>query len=136
MLWQEGQELAAVNKAVTQEQILRYAHASGDMNPVHLDPEFAAQGPFGQIVAHGMLALAFLSEMLAGAFGRPWAESGRLKVRFRAPVYPGDTVTAYGRITKLTNQDVVAQVQCTVGCRKADGQEVITGDAFVTIVNP
>ena len=129
---EEGQSLPEIRKPVTQEQINRYAKASGDFNPIHLDPEFAAASSFGQIVAHGMLVLAFLSEMLTAAFGPAWLESGRLKVRFRAPVYPGEEVTTFGRVTKLVSKDGDRRVECSVGCRNGKGEEVITGNASVT----
>ncbi len=133
---EEGQSLAEVRKSVTQDQVNRYAQVSGDGNLVHLDPEFAARGPFGRIVAHGMLVLAFLSEMLTQAFGRSWLENGRLKVRFRAPVYPGEDVIAFGRITRVTIEGRSRRIQCQVGCRKADMQEVITGEASVVVPGP
>ena len=82
----EGQALPELRKSVTQDQINGYARVSGDGNLIHLDPEFAAKSSFGRTVAHGMLVLAFLSEMLTQAFGRSWLDSGRLRVRFRAPV--------------------------------------------------
>ncbi len=133
---EEGQSLAEVRKSVTQDQINRYARVSGDGNLIHLDPAFAAGGPFGRIVAHGMLVLAFLSEMLTQAFGRSWLENGRLKVRFRAPVYPGEDVIAFGRITGVTIEGRSRRIQCQVGCRKADMQEVITGEASVVVPGP
>ena len=130
---EEGQALPEVRKTVNQDQVNNYARVSGDGNLIHLDPEFAARSPFGRIVVHGMLVLAFLSEMLTQAFGRSWLESGRLKVRFRAPVYPGDDVIAFGRITRVTVEGGSRHIQCQVGCRKADGQEVITGEASVVV---
>ncbi len=133
---EEDQTLTEIRKTVTQDQVDQYARVSGDGNLIHLDPEFAAQGPFGRIVAHGMLVLAFLSEMLTHAFGSSWLESGRLKVRFRAPVYPGEDVIAFGRITKLTVEGQSRRIQCQVGCRKADGQEVITGEASLIVPGP
>jgi 3-hydroxybutyryl-CoA dehydratase len=133
MAWLEGQELPSLRKLVTQEQIAHYAQASGDTNPIHLDPAYAAQGPFGRIVAHGMLEMAFVSEMLTRAFGRAWLEKGRLRVRFRAPAYPGDQLLVYGQVTRLTAEDGRPVVHCAVGCRKLDGQEVITGEATVEV---
>ncbi len=130
---EEGQALPEIRKTVTQDQVNRYARVSGDGNLIHLDAEFAAQGPFSRIVAHGMLVLAFLSEMLTQAFGSSWLESGRLKVRFRAPVYPGEDVIAFGKITKLTVEGGSRHIHCQVGCRKADGQDVITGEASVVV---
>ena len=133
---EEGHGLPEIGKLVTQEQINRYAEASGDFNPIHLDAKFAADSSFGQIVAHGMLILAFLSEMLTTAFGRDWLEGGRLKVRFRAPVYPGEEVTTFGRVTKVVGQSGSRRVECSVGCRNQKGEVVITGEASVTEVVP
>ena len=128
-----GQALPELRKAVTQEQINRYAEASGDFNPIHLDAQFAAASSFGRIVAHGMLVLAFLSEMMTTAFGPTWLQSGQLKVRFRAPAYPGDEVTTFGQVTKLTDQEGGRQAVCAVGCRNQQGEELITGEASVSI---
>ena len=126
-----GQALPELRKAVTQEQINRYAEASGDFNPIHLDAQFAAASSFGRIVAHGMLVLAFLSEMMTTAFGTAWLQSGQLKVRFRAPAYPGDAVTTFGQVTKLTDQEGSRRAVCAVGCRNQQGEELITGEASV-----
>jgi len=128
-----GQILPELSRSVTQGMIGGYAAVSGDSNPVHVDPEFAVGSSFGRIVAHGMLTLAFVSDMLAQAFGRNWLESGRLKVRFRAPVYPGDDVTTFGQVTGVTDEDAGQRIRCTVGCRKLDGQEVVTGEASVVV---
>ncbi|MDP6102673.1 MAG: MaoC/PaaZ C-terminal domain-containing protein, partial [Dehalococcoidia bacterium] len=70
-----GSALPSISKVVTQEYINAYAEASGDHNPLHLDQKFAADTHFGQIVAHGMLVLAYVSEMMAQAFGRHWLET-------------------------------------------------------------
>ncbi|MBI4198501.1 MAG: MaoC family dehydratase [Chloroflexi bacterium] len=133
MAWSEGQDLPSLRKLVTQEQIASYANASGDANPIHLDPAYAAQGPFGRIVAHGMLELAFVSEMLTGAFGRAWLEKGRLRVRFRAPAYPGDQLLVYGQVTRLAAENGRKVLHCAVGCRKLDGQEVVTGEVTMEV---
>jgi 3-hydroxybutyryl-CoA dehydratase len=88
------QQVASVAKQLTQEQVQRYADATGDHNPIHVDAAFARATPFGGTIAHGMLVLAAISEMMAAAFGEAWLASGRLRVRFRAPARPGDTITA------------------------------------------
>ena len=131
----EGQALPELRKSVTQDQINRYAQVSGDGNLIHLDPEFAAGGPLGRIVAHGMLVLAFLSEMLTHAFGRSWLENGRLKVRFRAPVYPGEDVVTFGRVTGVETEGGSRRIHCMVGCRKVKGQDVIAGEASVVVAD-
>ena len=130
-----GDTLPSINKVVVQENINTYADASGDPNPLHLDQEFAANSHFGQIVAHGMLVLAYVSEMMTQAFGRHWLEAGRLKVRFRSPVYPGDRVTTFGEVVSLTEENGNIRLECSVGCRNKDGEEVISGEAWVTMPN-
>ncbi len=130
---QESASLPELVRSVTQDQINRYAKVSGDYNPVHLDAEFASHSTFGRIVVHGMLVLAFISEMLTKEFGRDWLDSGRLKVRFRAPVYPGDQVVTFGEVKCITNGEGGNKVNCTVGCRKVDGEDVITGEASLFV---
>ena len=89
---QAGDRLPEIEKAVTQEQVNAYADAAGDWNPIHLDEEFAATTQFGTRIAHGMLGLGFVSEMMSTAFPDGWAAGGSLKVRFKAPIFPGETV--------------------------------------------
>ena len=133
MTMQPGDELAGVERTVTQAQVEAYADAAGDHNPIHLDAEFAAKTPFGRRIAHGMLTLAMVSEMLTSAYPDNWASGGRLKVRFRAPVFPGETVHVSGEVKKVTDTGGVQTTQITVNVKKDDGEDVITGQAFVQI---
>jgi len=123
-----GSELPALVKEVTQEKVNRYADASGDHNPLHVDPEFAATTQFEGTIAHGMLVLAYLSEMLTAAFGQRWLDSGRLKIRFRAPARPGDTITTSGTVTRVEGESV----SCTIECKNQTGEVLISGQAEVS----
>jgi 3-hydroxybutyryl-CoA dehydratase len=125
----EGTPLPAITKHLTQPDLHRYAEASGDHNPLHLDVEFAKTTQFGGTIAHGMLVLAFASEMLTGAFGSDWLDSGRLKIRFRAPARPGDSITCSGRITKIDGPRTVAEIEC----KNAAGEVLLDGTAEVTV---
>lgn len=119
-----GDDLLPLTRKITQEVIGRYAEASGDYNPLHTDPGFAATTQFGGTIAHGMLVLAHLSEMLTATFGDRWVAGGRMKARFRAPARPGDMVTAGGRVTK--KEDGV--LRCEVECRNQAGEVLVTAD--------
>jgi 3-hydroxybutyryl-CoA dehydratase len=121
--------LQGKTRTITQAQLAKYADASGDANPLHLDAEFAAGTPYGKPIAHGMLVLAFISELLTQHYGKSWLCGGKLKVRFRAPVYPGDTVTASGRLKSAS--DATATYEVLV--RNQDGESVISGDATVPL---
>ena len=113
--------------------VTAYAHASGDHNPIHLDAEFAAESQFGTIVAHGMLTLAFVAQMMSTAFGAAWEERGTLKVRFKGPAYPGDRVTTFGHVTREREKDGETMVECAVGVTNQEGVELITGTASVRL---
>ena len=137
-IMQEGDALPTIEKTITQQQIERYADAAGDHNPIHLDAEFATGVEFGGArldgtIAHGMMILASVSEMLTVAFGEDWLRSGNLKVRFRGPVYPGETVTTFGSVKKVNAVDGANELTCAVGVRKDNGDISISGDAVVRI---
>jgi 3-hydroxybutyryl-CoA dehydratase len=126
--------LPSVVKTITQGQLQEYAQVSGDFNPLHLDEEFAASTQFGGIIAHGMLTLAFISEMMLSAFGRAWLESGALKVRFKGAAYVGDQVETWGRVTKEEQHPLYRLLTCSVGvCRRGSGEEIISGTATVKL---
>ena len=112
---------------VTEDQLVAYAVASGDHNPLHLDDSFAAGTIYGRRIAHGMLILAFLSEMLTSNFGVSWITGGTLRVKFRAPVYPGDTVESKGVLRAVLTK--IPGVTYEVGVWNQDAMQVISGEA-------
>jgi 3-hydroxybutyryl-CoA dehydratase len=121
-------------KTISQAQLNAYAEASGDFNPVHLDPEFAAKTQFGGVIAHGMLTLAFISEMMAEGYGRPYLESGTLNVRFKGAAYLGDQVTTWGRVTKEERLPYERRIVCAVGLRNlAVGRDLINGTSTLRL---
>ena len=128
------EELVSIKKTVNKAQVLAYAEASGDYNPIHIDEEFAAGTPFGRTIAHGMLILSFIAEMMTADFGEQWLKTGGLKVRFKAPVFVGDTVYTFGsldRIEAAAGSDVQLY---SVGCKGDDGTIYITGKASVRLI--
>lgn len=124
--------LPLVSCTVTQAVIDAYADATGDHNPIHVDPAYAATGPFGQTIAHGLMTLAFVAQMMnrwtAGAFD----EGGELDVAFVAPVFAGDTVEVTGALEEigLRGGRRVAKVRlaCAVGERR-----ILAGHAYQPI---
>ena len=129
----EGMNLPGVKKHVTQDDINLYAQASQDFNPIHIDEDFARKTPLGGTIAHGMLILAYISQMMAAAFGRGWLAGGKLSVRFKAPARPGDTITVSGKIRKLQKNGEQTLIICDVLCRNQKGESVITGEARVEV---
>ena len=129
----QGDSLPSVVKHITQKDINLYAEASGDFNPIHVDEAFAAQTPLGGTIAHGMLILAYMSEVMTEAFGDRWLEGGKLSVRFKAPARPQDTITARGKINSIEDKEGVAYVNCSLECCNQKGETVIVGGAVVKL---
>ena len=76
-----------------------------------------------------MLVLALVSELMTRSFGGAWLRDGRLKTRFRAPVFPGDTVRAAGTLKASDEGSATYEVAVS----NQDGENVITGDASVAL---
>ncbi len=126
---QAGDTLPPLIKHITQEKINLYAEASGDFNPLHVDEVFARQTPLGGTIAHGMLVLAYLSEMVSQVFGISWLADGKLSVRFKAPARPGDTITVNGIVNSLVEENGVSYASCSLECHNQKGETLITGEA-------
>ncbi|HEY82419.1 MAG TPA: MaoC family dehydratase [Dehalococcoidia bacterium] len=129
----EGASLPEIKRIITQQKINQYAEASRDFNPIHIDEEFARKTPLGGTIAHGMLVLAYISQVMTAAFGRQWLSDGRLNVRFKAPARPGDSLTAGGRICRVERSAGQTLVNCEVFCRNQNGEAVIIGEATVRV---
>ncbi len=124
-----------VKPPITQEQLRRYAEASGDLNPIHLDEPAAQQVGLDSVIAHGMLSMAFLGQFVASQIADiPGAHIEHLKVRFHNMVRLGDTLTCHGKVTHRTTRDDLRQaiaINCWVQNQKGD--KVTTGEAVVII---
>jgi len=130
---QEGKAFDSVVKHITQEKINLYAEASGDFNPIHIDESFAAKTPLGATIAHGMLSLAYVSEMMTSAFGQSWLSGGRLRAKFKEPARPGDTLTINGKIVCVEQKDDVSYANCSFECLNQKGEMIVTGETIVKV---
>jgi acyl dehydratase len=104
--------------AVAQERIDRFAHATGDPQWIHIDPQRAAAGPFGTTVAHGFLTLSLLPEMSASAFevadARLGVNYGLNRVRFPAPVPVGSRLRGHFKLLEFVPLEGGAQLTIEV----------------------
>ena len=95
-----GQELPARSRVVTREDVVAYANASGDHNPLHQDDEVARAAGFPRVIAHGMWTMGVLASWLVDWLGDP-AALRRMHVNFRAPVMVDETIECGGRVRSL-----------------------------------
>ena len=130
-----GQELPSMVKpSITQDQLNRYAAASGDSNPIHLNEEAAHRVGLDGIIAHGMLSMAFLGQYVSQLIASdPQAFIGNLKVRYTGMVRLGDTLTCCGVVKNSTGGD--GQTTITIECwaQNQRGEKVTVGEADVVV---
>src|SRR5947209_816059 len=131
-----GQELSPLVKPpITQEQLRRYAEASGDHNPIHLDEEAAHRVGLDSVIAHGMLSMAFLGQFVTRQIADiPGARLAHLKVRFMNMVRLGDTLTCHGVVNSRTPDDE-GHASITIECwaQNQKGEKVTAGEAVVLV---
>ena len=129
-----GYAISPVRRVVNRENIDAYRSASGDHNRIHHDDAFAASTRFEGVIAHGMLTLAMISEMMAGEYGSCWLRSGSLRIRFRGAAYPGDLLEALGSVTRSESVADGSRLTCNVELLNVDnGNRIITGSATVVV---
>jgi 3-hydroxybutyryl-CoA dehydratase len=102
-----------VTHVIGREEIDAYAELSGDFNPLHMDPQYAATTQFGTVIAHGPIALQTLFEAVATWLGGDRLPSGvRIDVSYRGPVRIGDVVTCRGERVDDHAGDVTVHARC------------------------
>jgi 3-hydroxybutyryl-CoA dehydratase len=116
---------------ITAHEIELFAEATGDTNPVHLDDAYAATTSFGRRIAHGMLSAGLISALLADKLPGPGSIYLSQSLKFKSPVYVGDTITATVEVTAYRASRRLATLKTT--CTNQDGQTVLEGEALVMV---
>ncbi|BDG58989.1 hypothetical protein caldi_00790 [Caldinitratiruptor microaerophilus] len=125
-----GDPLPTIEKPpVTKVQLVQYAGASGDFNPIHTDDETARRVGLDGVIAHGMLSMGFLGQLLTTWAGPESVR--RLKVRFREMVRPGDVLTLHGTVTGARPDGAGGLVTVEVWAENQRGERVTVGEAEV-----
>lgn len=122
-------ESAGLERTLTPQDIQLFAIESGDVNPAHLDPEFAASTRFHGVVAHGMWGAALISAVLGTRLPGPGTIYLGQTLNFRAPVRIGDTLEVRVTVREKDEQTHRVRLDCTA--TRQDGTAVIDGEALV-----
>lgn len=120
---------ASVARTVVESDILKFAFATGDINPVHLDEDYAKKTRFGKRIAHGMLSASFISNVLGTRLPGPGTVYLEQSLEFCRPVFIGDTITATATVTKVNRKKNRAWLNTV--CTNDKGKPVVTGRALV-----
>jgi len=115
-----------VKGPVTEVQLVKYAGASGDFNPIHTVHQIAEKAGLGGVIAHGMLIMGFVAQGITG-----WVPNRCLrtfKVRFAGITRPGEVISVSGRVTGKRHEDGQNLVSCEVTARNQKGETKIAGE--------
>jgi 3-hydroxybutyryl-CoA dehydratase len=124
-----GQE-ASLATPVTESVINAFADVSGDRNPVHIDPEYAAKTIFKERIAHGMLSGAYISAVFGMKLPGPGAIYISQTLAFKAPVKIGDEVVATVKVVELIPDKKRARFACVCS---VNGKPVVEGEAVMMV---
>jgi 3-hydroxybutyryl-CoA dehydratase len=130
MIPKEG-ETATLAKTITQSDIEQFAELVGDRNPLHVDADFAEKARFGRTIAHGMWGLSLISAILGTKLPGPGTIYLSQTANFKAPVYPGDTLTAKVRVVEAREDKPIVKLETT--CENQNGELILTGESVVLV---
>jgi len=120
---------ASRTRTITDEDVRLFAQVSGDDNSVHLDEDYAAATIFKRRIAHGMLTTSVISAILGNDLPGLGTIYLSQSVRFKAPVFIGDTITATVELTNYREDKRIATFSTTVV--NGDGVLILEGEAVV-----
>ena len=122
---------ASYSKTVSEADVYLFAGISGDFNPVHVNEEYAKRGMFKKRIAHGILTASFISTVLGTKLPGPGAIYAKQDLKFLAPVFFGDTLTAACTVKEIIVEKKRVIMDCVVS--NQDGVIVLAGEATLVV---
>jgi acyl dehydratase len=120
---------ATWTRTFTAEEVELYARITGDRNPLHFDPGFAASRRPGRLIVHGGLTTGLFNALVAQELPGPGSVFLHQEWDYPAPVYLGDTVTAEAEVVAARDDKPITTLRCVA--RRDDGSEVLRGECVV-----
>ncbi len=121
-------------RTITADDVEAFAGLSGDRNPLHFDPEFAAATRIGRLVVQGGLTAGLFNALVAMRLPGPGSVFLHQEWDYPAPVYVGDTVTAEAEVVEARVDKPITRLRCVA--RRQDGVEVLRGECLVYTMVP
>lgn len=125
---------AARTRTVEDGDIERFTDISGDRNPLHYDPDFAARTRFGEIIVQGGVTSAILNAVVAESLPGPGSVFLNVNWDFRAPVRPGDKITGEVEVVEVRTDKPITKLKTTV--TRGDGTVALQGTAVCYTMTP
>lgn len=122
-------EHACIAKTISEADVYLFAGITGDFNPAHVNEPYAEKTRFGKRIAHGMLSAGLISAVIGTQLPGPGTIYVSQTLRFLAPVYIGDTVTATVRVSMIDSEH--NRVRLETLCENQAGTQLAAGEAVV-----
>ncbi|MDQ2746959.1 MAG: MaoC family dehydratase [Acidobacteriota bacterium] len=122
----------STTKQITDAVVRAFAELSGDYNPIHLDEEYAKTTQFGGRIAHGMISGALISAVLGYEFKERKVVYLSQTMKFIAPVFIDDTVTATATVTHIREDKPIVTIETV--CANQNGEKVVTGEGKIMLL--
>lgn len=119
----------AETKQVTEKDIMLFAQASGDTNPLHLNEDYAKKTIFGQRIAHGMLSASYISAILGTKLPGEGSIYLSQSLQFKRPVHINDEITTIVEVVKIENNRVTLKTVCM----NQKDKIVVDGEALIQL---
>lgn len=120
---------ASFTKTIFETDIVLFAAISGDFNPMHMNEEYAKTTPFKTRIAHGGIAASLIAPVLGMMLPGLGTLALETTSRYLAPVRPGDTITATGKVVSKDEKRNIIVMELTY--KNQEGKVVISGEAKV-----
>lgn len=125
-------ELTPLVKRPTTRQLVMWAGAVGDYQPIHYDKDFALSRGLPGVIVHGQLVGAFLTQLVTDWIG-PEGSLKKLGCSYKGMNYPGEAITCRGRVTKKYVRDGQSFVECSLWAENERGEKTATGTATAVL---
>jgi len=122
-------DTASFTKSVSEYDVYSFAGITGDFNPAHINTEYASETAFGKIIAHGILSIGFISNVLGTQLPGPGSIYIRQVCDFKKPVYIGDTITA--KVEVVRKDESKNRVWLRTYCTNQREELVVEGEAIM-----
>lgn len=124
-------DTAQFSKTISESDVYTFAGVTGDFNPSHVDEEYAKTTRFGKRIDHGMLTASLISTVIAGKLPGPGIIYLGQDIKFMAPVFIGDTITAVVTVETIDNKRGIVKLETQ--CRNQRKEIVLEGTAMVMV---
>ena len=126
-------EIRSLIKRPTTRQLVMWAGASGDYNPIPYDKDFAQSKGLDGVIVHGQLVASFLGQLITDWIGGEQGSLRKLTCNYRNMNFPGEAITCQGKVSKKYIENGEHYLECHIWAENARGEKTVTGKALVSL---